>query len=336
MTAYYNEFDPAAAACLRELIKAGLIADGEVDERSILDVRPDDLRGFTQCHFFAGIGGWSLGLRLAGWEDSRPAWTGSAPCQPFSVANVAHGGAKGTDDERHLAPKFAELVAVEKPAVVFGEQVARAVNWGWLDELFWALEAEDYACAAAVLPALAVGARHQRDRLYWVAHACGEGWERYQPIERVSIAAEEALSLHGDPLARAGRALDGDHADLLPSDGVSVGLERLCAKGFGNAIVPQQAAAFIQSVMDCIPERTLPEPLQRLAQARQRLAGGGAAELRKMISEGSMGRGGNAGAHVVVGFNSAGNGVTEAAAIEDWVRDAGEQLERCGQMEMSL
>lgn len=35
MAAYYNEFDPFAAACLRELIKNNLIADGEVDERSL-------------------------------------------------------------------------------------------------------------------------------------------------------------------------------------------------------------------------------------------------------------------------------------------------------------
>jgi len=31
MSAYYNEFDPKAAAWLRELIKAGRIAPGEVD-----------------------------------------------------------------------------------------------------------------------------------------------------------------------------------------------------------------------------------------------------------------------------------------------------------------
>jgi DNA (cytosine-5)-methyltransferase 1 len=37
--AYYNEHDPFAAAWLRELIKAGLIAPGIVDERSIEDVR---------------------------------------------------------------------------------------------------------------------------------------------------------------------------------------------------------------------------------------------------------------------------------------------------------
>jgi DNA (cytosine-5)-methyltransferase 1 len=39
MAAYYNENDKFAAAWLRELIKAGLIADGEVDERSITDGR---------------------------------------------------------------------------------------------------------------------------------------------------------------------------------------------------------------------------------------------------------------------------------------------------------
>ncbi|MFC2858988.1 hypothetical protein [Citrobacter farmeri] len=51
--AYYNEIDPFAAQWLRNLIAGGHIAPGEVDERSIEDVIPDDLRGFTQCHFFA-------------------------------------------------------------------------------------------------------------------------------------------------------------------------------------------------------------------------------------------------------------------------------------------
>jgi DNA (cytosine-5)-methyltransferase 1 len=80
MTAYYNELDPFAAAWLRNLIAAGLIPQGEVDERSIEDVTPNDLAGFRQCHFFAGIGGWPLALRLAGWPDERPVWTGSCPC----------------------------------------------------------------------------------------------------------------------------------------------------------------------------------------------------------------------------------------------------------------
>lgn len=91
MAAYYNEIDPYAAQWLRNLIEAGLIAPGVVDERSIEDVEPRDLVGFTQCHFFAGLGGWSYALRNAGWPDSRPVWTGSCPCQPFSAAGAGAG-----------------------------------------------------------------------------------------------------------------------------------------------------------------------------------------------------------------------------------------------------
>jgi len=89
MTAYYNEFEPKTAAWLRELIAGGHLAPGDVDERSIADVQPGDLDGYTQCHFFAGIGGWSYALRLAMWPDSRPVWTGSCPCQPFSADGKA-------------------------------------------------------------------------------------------------------------------------------------------------------------------------------------------------------------------------------------------------------
>src|SRR5688572_19163051 len=119
MAAYYNENDPFAAAWLRELIARGLIAPGDVDERSILDVRASDIRSYVQCHFFAGIGGWSYALRLAGWDDTRPVWTGSCPCQPFSAA----GKQQGEADERHLWPVFGALIRQRRPAVVFGEQV---------------------------------------------------------------------------------------------------------------------------------------------------------------------------------------------------------------------
>src|SRR5271166_2407104 len=122
MPAYYNEHDPFAAAWLRELIKAGQIAPGEVDERSIEDVLPSEIRGYTQCHFFAGIGVWSYALRQAGWPDDRPVWTGSCPCQPFSVAGK-RGGAK---DGRHLWPVWFQLIDNVRPPVVFGEQVAAA------------------------------------------------------------------------------------------------------------------------------------------------------------------------------------------------------------------
>ena len=163
--AYYNEIDPQKAAWLRELINRGLIASGDVDERSIKDVKATDVMGYTQCHWFAGIGVWSYALRLAGWNDNRPVWTGSCPCPSFSAA----GKGEGFADARHLWPEWYRLICECRPSVVFGEQVAAAVGHGWLDLVCGNLEAEEYAVAAAVLGAHSVGAPHRRQRLYFVA-----------------------------------------------------------------------------------------------------------------------------------------------------------------------
>jgi DNA (cytosine-5)-methyltransferase 1 len=164
MTAYYNEIDPYAAQWLRNLIDARLIAKGDVDERDIREVRPGDLDGYTQCHFFAGIGGWSYALRLAGWPDDRTVWTGSCPCQPFSVASPNR---KGFADERHLWPIWKELIAQRNPPVVFGEQVAKATDW--LRLVRSDLEALEYAVGAMPIEAASANADHFRDRYWFVA-----------------------------------------------------------------------------------------------------------------------------------------------------------------------
>jgi DNA (cytosine-5)-methyltransferase 1 len=254
MAAYYNEIEPYAAQWLRNLIAAGHIAAGDVDERSIIDVRPADLAGYTQCHFFAGIGGWSLALRLAGWPDDRPVWTGSCPCQPFSTGNTAHGGAKGQGDVRHLWPSFFSIIRECAPPIVFGEQVVSAIGWGWYDELCWDMEEVGYACAAAVVPACAVEARHERKRLIWLADASGPGREGHHEIECLPLAEASSFAINGNPLADAGRALDGDYSGLLPCDGVSVAVERCATHGYGNAIVPQVAAEVIGAYLDTRPE----------------------------------------------------------------------------------
>ncbi|HCS1352126.1 TPA: DNA cytosine methyltransferase [Klebsiella pneumoniae] len=165
--AYYNEIDPFAAQWLRNLIAAGHIAPGEVDERSIEDVTPDDLRGFTQCHFFAGIGVWSHSLRLAGWPDDRPVWTGSCPCQPFSAAGKGDGFA----DERHLWPHFFHLISECRPQHVFGEQVAAGNANVWFDLVQADLEGMGYAFGLVPFTSAGIGAPHIRERAYWVADA---------------------------------------------------------------------------------------------------------------------------------------------------------------------
>lgn len=169
MSAFYNEVEPFAVEWMRELERRGHIEAGVVDARPIQEVLPEDVDE-KRAHFFAGIAGWSAALRLAGVADGDPrVWTGSCPCQPFSVA----GRGRGTADERHLWPEWFRLIDACRPALVFGEQVASPAGLGWLDAVFADLEGAGYSCRAADLCAAGVGAPHRRQRLFFVAYAHG-------------------------------------------------------------------------------------------------------------------------------------------------------------------
>lgn len=200
---YFNEIEPYPAGWLRNAWPGAV-----VDERSICDVRADDVRGYRRVHLFAGIGGWELALKLAGWPEDVPVWTGSCPCQPFSVA----GKRKGQQDERHLWPEMFRLIREcpeqARPSFIFGEQVASsdvvgteleaafvvAVQTGeyaranrlakklvrsrgfhywrrWVDGISADLGSEGYSVRFAILGAHSVGAPHRRQRLYWGAYA---------------------------------------------------------------------------------------------------------------------------------------------------------------------
>lgn len=176
MSAFYNEIDRYPAAWLRNLVDAGHIAPGVVDERSIVDLDPEELRGYTQAHFFAGIGVWSHALRLAGWADDVGVWTGSCPCQPFSAAGKRAGHA----DERHLWPAWFRLIRECRPAIVFGEQVAGAAGRDWLAAVRADMEGAGYAFGAADLCAAGAGAPHIRQRHFFVAYREGERRGRRQ------------------------------------------------------------------------------------------------------------------------------------------------------------
>ena len=184
---YYNEIDKTAVAWLRNLIGAGLLPEGDVDERSIRDVQASDLAPYTQCHFFAGIGGWPLALALAGWPTTEPVWTGSCPCQPFSTA----GRQGGEADRRHLWPEFQRLIAECRPATVFGEQVASKAGRAWLSGVRTDLEALEYGVGASDLCAASIGAPHIRQRLYWVGHSDGER-RKGEPVRILKRRSQQA------------------------------------------------------------------------------------------------------------------------------------------------
>jgi DNA (cytosine-5)-methyltransferase 1 len=258
MTVLYNEIEPYAAQWTRNLVAGGHIADGQVDDRSISDVRAKDIMDVTQFHAFAGLGGWSYALRLAGWPDDQPVWTGSCPCQPFSGA----GKRSGFDDERHLWPEWFRLIKECRPPIVFGEQVASGDGLAWLDTVQSDLEREGYTVGAADLSAAGIGAPHIRQRLYFVAHA----HDARSSFRSWAAERRRVVRVEGATATASGHEGHWTNAEWAPSTdgkrrpiesrtfplahGIPNRVGRL--RAIGNAIVPQVAATFIRAAIDAV------------------------------------------------------------------------------------
>lgn len=255
---YYNEFDRHAAGWLRQLARDGLIPEGWIHEQDIKKVRGSDVEDFHQQHYFAGIGGWALALDLAGWPDDEPIWTGSCPCQPYSVA----GKGRGDDDPRNLWPEFRRLIAECRPSRVVGEQVSRKSGHRWFAGVRDDLEALGYAVGAADLPACCAQAPHLRHRIYWAAalgdaHRPGQQTRPTQPVAgqtrpRVPMQSSawddfEVVRFKDGTRRRVGTGIQ----PLV--DGVPGRVGALA--GYGNAIVPQVGAVFVTAFAESIGVR---------------------------------------------------------------------------------
>lgn len=252
---YYNENDKFDAAWLRALIDAGLIPDGYVDERDIREVSIDDLKGYNQCHWFAGIGGWSKALAIAGWSTTRSIWTASCPCQPVSLAGLR----AGEKDKRHLWPILCGLICKSLPQLVIGEQVATGDGKEWVDGVLLDLESLGYAVATVGLCCASVKAPHNRPRFFWLAdlhgNGCNQAGAGLPPFEHDGALRSCANYQSYDPWGWFEPVLCSDgrtrriEPGLIPLvNGFPGRMELL--RGYGNAINPWVGAMFIRAFMD--------------------------------------------------------------------------------------
>ena len=191
--AWYNEIDPYCCDVLRARIADGSLPPGVVDPRDVRLVHPAELASYAQLHFFAGIGGLALALRLAGVPDDARVATGGFPCQDISLAGDG-AGLNGTRSGLFFA--LWDLVRSVRPVLALLENVSALVARG-LDRVLGALAESGFDAEWDCLTAAAIGAPHQRDRI-WIAaypdrvavrHLAGR-------IERVQAERAHAIALH--------------------------------------------------------------------------------------------------------------------------------------------
>jgi DNA (cytosine-5)-methyltransferase 1 len=273
---YYNDNDKFICNWLEELMKDGLIGAGVVDRRPIQEIESNDLKEFTRCHFFAGVGGWEVALTRAGWGDRR-VWTGSCPCQPFSVA----GKQKGKSDERHVWPDWFQLINECRPPTIFGEQVSSPLGRAWLNTVRSNLETLEYAVGAADLCAASIGAPHIRQRLWFVANSQSQHnrtgktgkRRRNEPTNSSDVSGMGNSVEQRSQGWNIGRDSSNQWTPWSPSvaykcrdektrpipvkpglfplvNAGSVSNRVAIVRGAGNMIVPELAATFIQAFMD--------------------------------------------------------------------------------------
>jgi len=240
MANYYNENDLFTAQWLHNLIAAGMIPGGWVDTRSIEDVTNNDLQGFSQWHFFAGIGGWCEALRLSGLSKASGICTGSPPCQENSIAAAIHGKRTGLRGVRSgLAHRWLDLVEALRPRLVLFENVPGIQKWQ--AEITGRLEGFGYRTSVQNLSAASVGAPHLRRRVWITADRDGQrlpvAGAQGPPKNNSQSWAAPPRGVWREDHTGAGRLADG-----VPKRMASI-------RAFGNSIVPQVAAQIIQDLL---------------------------------------------------------------------------------------
>ena len=218
---------------------------------------------------FSGIGGFSLGLERAGMETVAfceidpycrailsKHWPGvkihddvkqldgkqyagaidvicgGYPCQPFSTS----GRQQGEADPRHLWPEMRRIIQESRPRWIISENVRGHVKNGF-DTVATQMEDDGYTVWPFIFPASAIGAPHQRERLWIIAHSSSKRLQRQGRRESSDYSATNAFG-------EADGLVDAFQRQAVPflcrgHDGLPKRVAEPANHALGNAVIPQ-------------------------------------------------------------------------------------------------
>jgi DNA (cytosine-5)-methyltransferase 1 len=204
----YSEHNPYRAAVLRERIEDGLLPPGVVDERDIETIPDQDFLGYTQVHLFAGIGGFPLGMRRAGFPEHIRIVDGGFPCQDISNAGKRAGI---TGARSGLWREMVRCIRVVRPHLVFVENVAALLGRG-MGVVLGDLAEIGYDAEGDCISAADVGAPHLRRRIWIVAHAAHDGRSIWPDTQRTGIPDQQSwdANLRSESVGCGGEISDAE------------------------------------------------------------------------------------------------------------------------------
>lgn len=231
----YTDIEPFCCNVLRARVADGGLLPGDVWERDVRTLTADELKPYTQVHLFCGVGGFPLGVQMAG-ASHVPMVTAGFPCVDISRMG-RRAGLSGERSGLYRAAIGALRVAPSSYGIL--ENVAAITERGMgtvLADLAAIGRDAEWDCLSPCM----FGVRQRRDRCFFVAHPHRR--KRAESRQRTVLRRQVTPAPFGDeqPVPHGMRVAE------RPSDRVDIG-KRIGA--CANIAAPQVVEVVARAIL---------------------------------------------------------------------------------------